>query len=99
MKSLDEYLKEAARRQINPVTGDQIDFIINQDTIIETVVLEHDEESVVLDLDEECQTMLEDCGCEFTGVKFFDVFAEAEYKGKKVKLNDPIRTSENPKNM
>ena len=22
---------------------------------------------------------------------------EAEYKGKKVKLNDPIRTSENPK--
>jgi hypothetical protein len=25
------------------------------------------------------------------------IILEAEYKGKKVKLNDPIRTSENPK--
>jgi len=97
MKSLVGHLKETARRQVNPVTGDQVDFIINQDTVIESLVLEHDDESITLHLDEECQTMLEHCGCEFTGVKFFDVFDEAEYKGKKVKLNDPIRTSENPK--
>ena len=36
-----------------------------------------------------------DCICE---EKYQDlVITEAEYQGKKVKLNDPIRTSENPK--
>ena len=97
MKSLDEYLKETARQKANPVTGDQVNFIINQDTVIESLVLEHEEDSITLELDEELQAMLENCGHEFIGVKFFDVFAEAEYKGREVKLNDPIRTSENPK--
>ena len=97
MKSLVGHLKETARRKTNPVTGDLVNFVINQDTVIESLVLEHDDESITLHLDEECQTMLEHCGCEFTGVKFFDVFDEAEYKGREVKLNDPIRTSENPK--
>jgi hypothetical protein len=48
-------------------------------------------------MDEECQTMLEHCGCQFEKGTEFSVFDEAEYQGKQVKLNDPIRTSENPK--
>ena len=36
-----------------------------------------------------------DCCQECTGL-YDHVIAEAEYQGKKVKLNDPIRTSENP---
>tara|TARA_B100000925_G_scaffold284295_1_gene259148 strand:+ start:181 stop:525 length:345 start_codon:yes stop_codon:yes gene_type:complete len=35
-----------------------------------------------------------DLVCE--GMEYDHVITEAEYQGKKVKLNDPIRTSENP---
>ena len=44
-------------------------------------------EKMLSKLDESC----DDCD------KLYDhVIMEAEYQGKKVKLNDPIRTSENP---
>ena len=44
------------------------------------------------------KSFMEDCGCEdCSSNELFDhVITEAEYQGKKVKLNDPIRTSENP---
>ena len=95
--SFKKYLAEAERRHANPITDDHVDFIINMDTVIESIVESHDEESITLIMDEDCQTMLEHCGCQFEPGVEFEVFDEAEYQGKQVKLNDPIRTSENPK--
>jgi len=95
--SFKKYLAEAERANTNPVTDDHVDFIINMDTVIESIVESHDDESITLIMDEECQTMLEHCGCQFEKGTEFSVFDEAEYQGKQVKLNDPIRTSENPK--
>jgi len=95
--SFKKYLAEAERSHANPVTDDHVDFIIDLDTVIESIVESHDSESMTLIMDEECQKILEHCGCEFDDGVEFAVFDEAEYQGKKVKLNDPIRTSENPK--
>ena len=39
----------------------------------------------------------EESCCEDCDNLYDHVIMEAEYQGKKVKLNDPIRTSENPK--
>tara|TARA_B100000085_G_scaffold13463_1_gene11560 strand:- start:89 stop:718 length:630 start_codon:yes stop_codon:yes gene_type:complete len=46
-------------------------------------------ERMLSKLDESC--------CDDCAENFDHVIMEAEYQGKKVKLNDPIRTSENPK--
>ena len=46
-------------------------------------------ERMLSKLDESC--------CEDCAEQFDHMITEAEYQGKKVKLNDPIRTSENPK--
>ena len=46
-------------------------------------------ERMLSKLDESC--------CEDCAEQFDHIITEAEYQGKKVKLNDPIRTSENPK--
>jgi hypothetical protein len=97
MMSFRKYLEETERRNANPVTDDHVDFIINLDTVVESIVESHTDDSITLIMDEECQAMLEHCGCEFEDGVEFAVFDEAEYQGKKVKLNDPIRTSENPK--
>ena len=45
-------------------------------------------ERMLSKLDESC--------CEDCAEQFDHMITEAEYQGKKVKLNDPIRTSENP---
>jgi len=95
--SFRKYLEETERRHANPVTDDHVDFIINLDTVVESIVESHTDDSITLIMDEECQAMLEHCGCEFEDGVEFAVFDEAEYQGKKAKLNDPIRTSENPK--
>jgi hypothetical protein len=95
--SFRDYLAEAERAKANPVTDDHVDFIIDMDTVIESIVESHDDDSMTLIMDEDCQKILEHCGCEFEDGVEFVIFDEAEYQGKKVKLNDPIRTSENPK--
>lgn len=95
--SFRDVLKEEERKKYNPVTDDRVDFIVNMDTVIESYVIEHDDESITLAMTEDCQAILEHCGCAFEPGVEFAVFDEAEYQGKQVKLNDPIRTSENPK--
>ena len=95
--SFKDVLKEEERKKSNPVTDDRVDFIVNMDTVIESYVVDHDDESITLEMDQNCQAILEHCGCELEDGVEFAVFDEAEYQGKKVKLNDPIRTSENPK--
>ena len=95
--SFKDYLAEAERAKANPVTDDHVDFIIDMDTVIESIVESHDDDFMTLIMDEDCQKILEHCGCEFEDGVEFVIFDEAEYQGKKVKLNDPIRTSENPK--
>jgi hypothetical protein len=95
--SFKDILSEEERKKVNPVTDDRVDFIVNMDTVIESYVIEHDDDSITLEMTEDCQQILEHCGCEFEPGVEFAVFDEAEYQGKKVKLNDPIRTSENPK--
>jgi hypothetical protein len=97
MKTFNEHLQETARQIAHPITDDRVDFIVNMDTVIESVVIDHDDLSITVEMDQEHQTMLEQCGCSFEPGVEFAIYNEAEYKGKKVKLNDPIRTSENPK--
>jgi len=96
MKTFEEHLQETARRIAHPTTDDRVGFVINMDTLIETVVIEHDEMSITVEMDQDHLAMLEQCGHTFDKGTEFAIYNEAEYQGKKVKLNDPIRTSENP---
>jgi len=96
MKTFEEHLQETARRIAHPTTDDRVGFVINMDTLIETVVIEHDEMSITVEMDQDHLAMLEQCGHTFEKGTEFAIYNEAEYQGKKVKLNDPIRTSENP---
>ena len=59
MMSFRKYLEETERRHANPVTDDHVDFIINLDTVVESIVESHTDDSITLIMDEECQAMLE----------------------------------------
>jgi hypothetical protein len=56
--SFRDYLAEAERAKANPVTDDHVDFIIDMDTVIESIVESHDDDSMTLIMDEDCQKIL-----------------------------------------
>lgn len=94
--SLKRYLSEAELAANQPVTGDEFDISINELTNIETTVVEHAEDSIVIDLDENAIAMLEDCGCTFSDdqtVEAVDTDVEnSEHlanEGDVVKINHP----------
>lgn len=59
MKSFKDFLAESARASSFPVTEDSFDFHINDMLCIESEVLEHDDESVTIAVDEKAMSMLE----------------------------------------
>ena len=89
--SFFKYLQEAEHKAHFPVTGDSLSFVINQELAIGCDVIDHNNDSCLIEADQDALNELAHCGHSFFGI------SEAEYKGRKVKLNDPIRTSENPK--
>ena len=60
--SLKKYLTEAELAAAQPVTGDEFDISIRDITNIETVVLEHTDGSVLIELDDAAIKMLEESG-------------------------------------
>ena len=89
--SFISYLQETEHRSQYPVTGDTLAFVINQELAIECDVVDYNTNSCLVEDDDQTMLDLQDRGHTFFGID------EAEYQGRKVKLNDPIRTSENPK--
>jgi hypothetical protein len=63
--SLKKYLTEAELAAVQPITGDAFDISIRELTNIETVVVEHTEGSITIQLDDTAIKMLEECGCTF----------------------------------
>jgi hypothetical protein len=63
--SLKKYLTEAELAAVQPVTGDAFDINIRELTNIESVVVEHAEGSITIQLDDIAIKMLEECGCTF----------------------------------
>lgn len=62
MSTLKDYLSLQERVSAAPVTGDEFDFHVNETLSIETSVLEHDDESFTIDLDETAYSYLEQMG-------------------------------------
>jgi len=61
------YLTEAAMAAEQPVTGDAFDISVNEMLNVECSVIDHGPDSVTIMLDERAISMLEHCGCQFTG--------------------------------
>ncbi len=61
------YLTEAAIAAEQPVTGDAFDISVNEMLNVECSVVDHGLGSVTIMLDERAISMLEHCGCQFTG--------------------------------
>ena len=61
------YLTEAAIAAEQPVTGDAFDISVNEMLNVECSVVDHGPGSVTIMLDERAISMLEHCGCQFTG--------------------------------
>jgi hypothetical protein len=61
-KKLSDYISESYRRNSAPQAGDEFDFHINETLSIETTVLEHGEDSFVLDMDEDAWNMMLELG-------------------------------------
>jgi len=88
MKSLEEYIKETARQQAFPVSGDVVECNINEELAVDLAVLEHTDDGIVVEMDAVAQYILEHCGCSFEEDVELD---EAEYQGRDVELNKPMR--------
>jgi hypothetical protein len=63
--SLKKYLTEAELAAVQPITGDAFDISIRELTNIESVVVEHTQGSITIQLDDVAIKMLEECGCIF----------------------------------
>ena len=63
MKSFEQYIKETARQQEFPVTGDVVECNINEELAVDLAVLEHTDDSIVVEIDAVAQYILEHCGC------------------------------------
>ncbi len=81
-KSFTDYLGESERQQSAPVTGDVLEMIVNEEIVIEMPVVGHDESSYTLGTDSVAENFFSACGCQLD---------EAEYQGKEVELNQPMR--------
>jgi len=81
-KKFDDYLKESERQAMAPVTGDIVNFIVNEELCIEAAVTSHDDSSYTISIDDITENVLSSCGCEIL---------ESEYQGRDVELNKPMR--------
>jgi hypothetical protein len=65
MKRLADYIAESAFARDNPVPGDDVDFVFNEELCVSTQVLESSKDRLVIDADEILMSLLEHCGCAF----------------------------------
>lgn len=79
-RSIVEYIQEIEEQQIMQA-GDGFDFELDDETIIETIIIEEWDDSILINLDEVAANMLAERGI---------VLAEAEYQGRKVSLGKPM---------
>lgn len=86
-KSFQQTLHETARAQAAPVTGDTIEFDVNRAVALECAVVEHSDNHYVIELDDIAMKVFESCGVTAEPEKI----PEAEYQGRKVDLNKPMR--------
>lgn len=63
--TLKRYLTEAELAAVQPVTGDEFDINLREITNIETVVVEHTEDAIMIELDDAAIAMLEEHGVVF----------------------------------
>lgn len=80
-----KYLIESELASNQPVSGDSIVFTINETLDIETDVIDHRDGSIIIDIDEITESILEDCGCileqTFVAGRDFDIVPDSEYHG------------------
>lgn len=65
MKSLSDYITESAFALENPLAGESLDLIFNEELCVSTEVVESTEDRMVFLADETLQSLLESCGCTF----------------------------------
>ncbi len=63
MKSFRDYLNESEYAANNPVPGDSLTFIVNEELVVETTVTSLYEDGFIIELDEDASQILESCGC------------------------------------
>lgn len=81
-KTFNDYLGETERQKSAPVSGDVLQLIVNEEIVIEMPVVEHDDSSYTLGTDSVAESFFSACGCQLD---------EAEYQGREVELNQPMR--------
>ena len=79
---LSVYMNESERKMSAPVTGDVLEMIVNEEVVIEMPVIKHDDSSYTLGIDSVAESFFSACGCQLD---------EAEYQGRDVELNQPMR--------
>ena len=87
MKSLREYITESEQWIDSPAAGDDFAINIREDVLLETYILEADDDRIVLASDDELVTVLEEYGM----LDELEPLDEAEYRGRKVPLGKPMR--------
>ena len=83
---LSKFLTESERRSQFLATGDAFDVVINEELALEFDVVYHNNSIALVEADEVALELLEHCGCSFE-----EDLDEAEYQGREVKLNKPMR--------
>lgn len=81
-KTFNDYLGETARQKAAPVTGDVLQLIVNEELAIEMPVVAHDNSSYMVSTDEVAERIISACDRQLD---------EAEYQGRDVELNQPMR--------
>jgi hypothetical protein len=84
IKTLKEYIesiKETFESDLHP--GDGFDIEIDEDTLIETSIIDSWEDSILISLDQEAMRLLSENN--------FSFITEAEYQGRTVPLGKPMK--------
>ncbi len=63
MKSFRDYISKTERQAANPVTGDVVSFVINEEVSIDCDVVEHGDDYIVLEADDVTEGMLTESQC------------------------------------
>ena len=87
--NLRKYLAESERQRDFLSAGDTFTISVNEELAIEMPVVYHNGDSAMIEMDGTAFDILEACGCEFEEEEITET--KAEYRGRKVKLNKPMR--------
>ena len=84
--NFSKFLTESERGSQFLVTGDTFDVVVNEELALEFDVIYHNNNMALVEADEVAIAILEHCGCSFE-----EDLDEAEYQGRDVELNKPMR--------